>query len=112
MESWAVATPPGRSGDTSATHRSRCPTAVLAVSVLDNRVLPSLSLGSGISSFLKPLGNFAQLGALRSEGLRGLSRVKPDFRFSSSSLKFKFPLLTLLFLNLTAAPGLRRSPLG
>lgn len=46
MESWAAATPPGRSGGTSASHRSRCPTAVLAVSALDNRVLffPELEL--------------------------------------------------------------------
>lgn len=72
MESWAPATPPGRSGGTSASHRSRCPTAVLAASALDNRVLPSLRLGSGVSSFLKPLGNFTQLGALRSQGLEAI----------------------------------------
>lgn len=69
MESWAAATPLGRFGHNSASHRSRCPTAALAASSLENRVLLSLRLGSGMSSFLKPLGNFVQLGALRSQGL-------------------------------------------
>lgn len=72
MESWAAATPPGGSGRNSASHRSRCPTAVQAASSLGNHVLPSLLLVSGTSSFLKPPGNFVQLGALRSQGLGGI----------------------------------------
>lgn len=35
-------------------------------------VLPSLLLVSGTSSFLKPPGNFVQLGALRSQELGGI----------------------------------------
>lgn len=110
MESWAVE-PPGRSGDTSAPQWSRCPTAVLAGSALDNRVLPSLRLGSGISSSLKPRGNFVQLGALRARRLGAIGN-QTRLRFLGSSLKFKLPLLTRLFPDPTAAPGLRRSSLG
>lgn len=72
MESWAAAKPPGRSGRNSASHQSRCPTAVLDASSLKNLVLLSPRLGSEMSSFLKPLGNFVQLGALRSQGLGAL----------------------------------------
>lgn len=103
MENWAAAKPLGRSGRNRLSHQTRCPTPVLDASSLENRVLPSPRLGSETSSFLKPLGNFVQLGALRSQGL-GPSGAEPDFRFSGSSLKFKFPLLMLLFLGPTAAP--------
>lgn len=100
MENWAAEKPLGRSGRNRLSHQTRCPTLA---SSLENRVLPSPRLGSETSSFLKPLGNFVQLGALRSQGL-GPSGAEPDFRFSGSSLKFKFPLLMLLFLGPTAAP--------
>jgi hypothetical protein len=112
VESWAAATPPGRSGLTDAGHPSKVCDCGVGFP-LGNPVLPApCASAPEFLLYLKPPGNFAQLDStLKSQGLgvTGRPSLTPGSPAPARSLR---SLRSLFCPGCTRSARIQRSPFG